>query len=101
MSASARARPQRANSPGSRVAAWVINSSSAAFSSAAEVVAGRSRSTSVITVAASTPTRPAASAPATAIHRGNPSANPVSRCASREESWNRRRSHPAVLACAS
>ena len=71
------------------------------MASAPEVVAGNSVNTPVITAADSTPTRPPANAAATPTHRGNTSAMPVNRWASREESWNRRRSHPAVLACAS
>jgi hypothetical protein len=100
VSASARARPHRANSPGSRLAACASNNSSARVASGPEVVAGNSDNTPVITAADSTPTRPPANAAATPTQRGNTSARPVSRCASREESWNRRRNHPAVLACA-
>ena len=98
VNASANACPQRANSPGSRHAAWPISSSSAAVRSAAEVSGRQVRQHGEIAAADSTPTRPAASAPCTPSQRGNTPANAVSRPASRAESWNRRRSHRAVLA---
>ena len=100
VSASASARPQRANSPGSNVAACASSNSSARVASAPDVVSRQLGQHPGDHRGRLHPHPPAANAAATPTHRGNTSARPVSRWASREESWNRRRNHPAVLACA-